>query len=57
MWASFPRRFYRIFNSTHVIKGLWRFPKPRLALNYDSLMQSLEKGHRITDQGLILRRL
>lgn len=26
MWASFPRRRYRIFNSTHVIKGLWRVP-------------------------------
>lgn len=49
MWASFPRRLYRIFNSTHVIKGLWRFPKPRLALNYGFLMQSPAKGHSITD--------
>lgn len=49
MWANFPRRLYRIFNSTHVIKGLRRFLRQRLTLNYDSLMQSPAKGLSITD--------
>lgn len=41
MWTS-----HRIFDSTHIIRGLQRFPKPGLAPNYGSLMQSQQRSQR-----------